>query len=996
MTPERWARLRRLFAESYTLDDAARRQFLDDDCGDDPGLRAELESLLAADCEAERFLEVSAVEQVLGSDSMLQPSPVGRRFGAYRVLAEIGRGGMGVVYRAVRDDDAYHQEVALKLLPSGLESEVFAERFRRERQILASLEHPNIARLLDGGADETGRPYYVMELVDGEPLDAYCGRLDLGIEERIELIRTVCSAVALAHSRLVVHCDLKPANILVTADGILKLLDFGIARLVEPDQQPRPATTGWWMTPEYASPERLRGEPVTTAADVYALGVMLYELLTGRRPHDLGSGSPEEVVRAVCEQEPIRPSHVVTRSGALTGGAGVEPPQLSPAGPPDANPRRLRRRLAGDLDTIVLRALAIDPARRYGSVIQLSDDLRRHLAGLPIRARPDRFAYRAGKFVGRYRAAVVAAALAVVSLCGGLVATIQQTRVARVERAAAERRFDEVRGLARTFIFEIHDAVATLPGSTAVRARIVEVGLEYLGRLEAEATDDLGLQAELAAAYERIAAVQGGVGVANLGDREGAIRSQRRALALREAIAAAIPSEVGVQLALARAHSTLGDLLGEAGDREGRLLHAGEALKIRGAARLQAPADPAVRRAVASSQWDMAQLKVDDGDLGAGLEGFEAALETYRSLAMAAEATAGDQRNLALAYTKAPRTEEGRMNSNHRHPSRAGDLAARWALPLATVAFFVATAAGYGIFRDELYYLACARHLDWGYVDHPPLVALIGALARFVVGDSLIGLRTFPALAFGATVLLVGDTAVALGGGRWARILAQLLAVSVSKPYYFSPTYVVLFPAAAVALKGWTAGRFVHITRVLAVAAVASALVWAPLLKPLLSEDGFVRYPSALGRTPGSDENREVGRLPQLFADMHGWRELAETTARVYNALPAADRDRACVFAGNYGEAGAVDFFGPTLGLPPAISGHNSYWLWGPGGCTGEVMVVIGGDLNELQQSFAEVEAGAAFMCHDCLPEEGDLTIWVARGIRLPLATAWRSVRHYD
>ncbi len=653
MKPDRWQRLKGLFTEAQSLAPAERSGFLDRSCGDDRELRSDLESLLAAEQNAGPFLETPAAEVLLGDLQASAPSPIGRRFGAYRVLSEIGRGGMGVVYRAVRDDDAFHKEVALKLLHTDLESEFFAERFRRERRILASLEHPNIAGLLDAGADETGRLFCVMELVLGSPIDVHCRERGLGIAARIELVRTACNAVALAHSRLVVHCDLKPANHLVTADGALKLLDFGIAKLLAPDPtEPSPvaAATGWWMTPEYASPEQVRGDPVTTATDVYALGVMLYELLTGRRPYDLGTRSADEMLRAICEQEVTRPSQAVLRP--LPADPSERAAMASPAGPPDANPRRLRRSLEGDLDTIVMRAMAKDPARRYTSVVQLSDDLRRHLAGLPIRARPDRLAYRARKFLGRHRAASVATLLAFVSLCGGLVATVRQASVARTERAVAERRFDEVRRLAGTFVFEIEEQVAALPGSTPVRKRIVEVGLEYLVRLEREAGDDAALQVELAEAFERIAAVQGGVGVANLGDTEGAISSQRRAVALREAMVRSDPAGLEARLSLARSHGALGDLLGALGDREGQAREVDAALTHRRAAAAAAPDDPRVRRAVASSLWDAAQLRTDEGDFEGALGGFEECLAIYRSLGEAPAATDGDRRNLALACKK--------------------------------------------------------------------------------------------------------------------------------------------------------------------------------------------------------------------------------------------------------------------------------------------------------------------------------------------------------
>lgn len=500
------------------------------------------------------------------------------------------------------------------------------------------------------------------------------------------------------------------------------------------------------------------------------------------------------------------------------------------------------------------------------------------------------------------------------------------------------------------------------------------------------------------------------------------------------------------------------------------------------------------------------------------------------------------------------------------------ELLVRWALPLAVLVFFAVTASGYGVFRDELYYMACARHLDWGYVDHPPLVALIARLTGLAFGDSWIALRMLSAVAAAGTVLLAGDLSRELGGGRWARLLAQVLtatapiylsifsiysmngfdvlvwaglariaarllsggsgrlwlafgalagvgllnkvdvvllgvgivvgcalarrldifrsrwiwlggalaaglfaphvawqivngwptrefvanaqrlkitplgplgfvakqftmagpvgfsfalsglgwlltgsrarsfrplgwaalavlvvlAASVSKPYYFAPALTLLFAAGGVVLESWTSGRFARPARALALVATASILIAAPLAKPLLSEDGYERYAAGLHVRPGTDENHRLGRLPQFFADMHGWRELAEAVNVVYAALPADDRTQACIYGRNYGEAGAIDTFGPALGLPPAISQHNSYWMWGPGSCTGAVILIIGGDLADHVEDFASVVPAGTFRCADCMPYESNLTIWVARGLRAPIADAWRAEKHYD
>jgi serine/threonine-protein kinase len=418
MTPQRWERIKELFHDALAREDGERDAFLEAACGADRGLRDEVASLLASDSRPATLLDGSLADVL---PAVLAPGfadgqsdePAGRRFGPYRAAREIGRGGMGVVYAAVRDDDQYDKQVAVKLIKRGMDTDAIVTGFRRERQILANLEHPSIARLLDGGVTDDGLPYLVMELVDGVPIDIYCERHGLGTAERLRLFRTVCAAVDSAHRSLVVHRDLKPSNILVSADGEVKLLDFGIAKLLDAEAAGEPTVGALKpMTPDYASPEQVRGGPITTASDVYALGVLLYLLLTGRRPLSFAAYTAPEIARVVCDQEPPRPSAVV---------AG-----------------RHGRALAGDLDTVVLKALAKSPERRYGSADQLSEDLRRHLEGLPVLARKDTFVYRAGKFVRRHRWGMAAAALVFLSLVAGMAAAAWQAGVARAERATAE------------------------------------------------------------------------------------------------------------------------------------------------------------------------------------------------------------------------------------------------------------------------------------------------------------------------------------------------------------------------------------------------------------------------------------------------------------------------------------------------------------------------------------------------------------------------------
>ncbi len=350
MTPERWCRVKEIFEAALQQEGSARVGFVAQAATDDPTLADEVLRMLASDEKAGGFLS-GVLEGTLPRLASSAPgaSPVGRHIGPYRVLSEIGHGGMGAVYRAVRDDDQYQKQVAIKLLREGTGSELVIERFKAERQILANLEHPNIARLIDGGTTEEGWQYFTMECVDGEPIDRHCDSHNLSTQQRLELFVTVCSTVQYAHQRLVVHRDLKPSNILVTQDRMPKLLDFGIAKLLTDTGQAKTLTGFVLMTPEYASPEQVKGAPITTASDVYSLGMLLYELLARKRAYQIQSGSPVEIARVVCQMEPEKPSAVA--------------------------PRPLARQLAGDLDTIVLKAIRKEPARRYASVQELSDDI---------------------------------------------------------------------------------------------------------------------------------------------------------------------------------------------------------------------------------------------------------------------------------------------------------------------------------------------------------------------------------------------------------------------------------------------------------------------------------------------------------------------------------------------------------------------------------------------------------------------------------------------
>lgn len=417
-----------------------RKRFLDETCDRDTDLRRAVDRLLE-DCESEDpLLEPGAgaggpLWEALARDySAAFTFEAGERIGAYRIVRVLGRGGMATVYLAERADGQFEQTVALKVLDISRDFDSLAMRFAQERRILAKLEHPNIARLIDGGATRTGQPYVVMEYVDGEPIDEYCDRRRLRVEDRITLFADVAGAVQYAHGYLIVHRDIKPSNILVTGNGEPKLLDFGIAKLLDAGST-APVTRSALhpMTPEYASPEQVRGELLTTASDVYQLGYLLYWLLTGCSPYSSGRASVAAMVHAICSVEPLRPSMAFT---GLPENAAVAIGDLCAARSTTAE--RLKRRLAGDLDNILLTALDKDPARRYPSAFHLRDDLRRHLAGLPVMARKDTFGYRARKFINRHRAGVAASVLAVFSLAGGFGVALWQAQEKAREAANAE------------------------------------------------------------------------------------------------------------------------------------------------------------------------------------------------------------------------------------------------------------------------------------------------------------------------------------------------------------------------------------------------------------------------------------------------------------------------------------------------------------------------------------------------------------------------------
>lgn len=579
MQTENWDRIQELFLDAADLPAGERTAFLDTHCAGQPDIRAEVESLLAADRAAgHSTMRPIAVAIGNAASTMLDGSIMGKRLGPWLVLREIGRGGMGSVFLATRDDDQYRKEVALKLIRHGMDTEDVLGRFRQERQILASLDHPFIARLLDAGTAPDGRPFFVMEYVVGQPLDEYCDSHHLNIRQRCELFLKVCEAVAHAHRKLVIHRDLKPANILVSPDqngeAAPKLLDFGVAKLLDSTGEKSGERTSLEqraMTPQYASPEQVRAEAMTTSTDVYSLGAILYELLSGVHAHNLSSMSSRDVERVICEVEPTRPS--------------------------DAAPQK-RAELQGDLDAIAGMAMRKETELRYLSVEALATDIKNYLSARPVWAREGDFRYRATKYLRRNRVPLAVGAMLFLALAGGAtVSTWQAIRAAReqaiaeqerqlavasearalasqekaiasqakaeasqrdaekqaaeaelqrvfaeTQRQLANRRFEQVRQLAGKFLLDFHDSIARLPGSTPARKMVVETGLRYYDTLVRDAAGNPELLKEIARGYDKLGDVQGNPYYANVGDISGALTSYEKAWEIRSRLADTSPA----------------------------------------------------------------------------------------------------------------------------------------------------------------------------------------------------------------------------------------------------------------------------------------------------------------------------------------------------------------------------------------------------------------------------------------------------------------------
>jgi serine/threonine protein kinase/tetratricopeptide (TPR) repeat protein len=513
MQPD-WARIQELFDQALELPAADRRAFLEAQ-SPEPAVVKEVLELLAYDSRGLTHVNAAvgaAAREITGPAAL----PEGAAIGPWRVRRVLGQGGMGAVYEVERADGAYQQIAALKRIRSDAQSAEGLRRFLEERDILARLNHPNIARLLDGGTAADGQPYLVMEAVEGLPITEYVAAKKLTARQILTLFLDVCKGVQSAHNRLVIHRDLKPSNIHVTHDGHVKLLDFGIAKLLDPSRVDATLTGHLILTPEYASPEQVSGQDVSTASDIYSLGAVLFELLTGAKAHALTSTSPAEIVRVVLESEL-----------------------------PKSN-------LPSELDTIVRAAMQKLPERRYASVDKLAEDIDRYLANRPLLARPDSLTYKTTKYLRRNWIAVAAAAIVAVSL-------VSAATISTIQARRAQKRFDEVRTLANTFLFDFHDKIRDLPGSTPAREMVVNTARKYLDRLATEAAGDTNLQLELAAAYDRLGDVLGSQTTASLGRTKDALAAYRAAFQLRESLEKSNPSNPAIYSALTDSYNRLGD-----------------------------------------------------------------------------------------------------------------------------------------------------------------------------------------------------------------------------------------------------------------------------------------------------------------------------------------------------------------------------------------------------------------------------------------------------
>lgn len=538
---QRHLKIEQIFDQVVGCPTLQRKELLSQFCNDDTALRQEVESLITASGKAQGFLSIApaGVEHVF-ADKLRPHSLLDGRFGPYRLLQVLERGGMGVVFLAERADGHYDEKVAIKFANYKVEVANLMERFSRERQILAKLRHPNVARLLDAGTSTDGYPYLVMEYISGLSIDKYCQFKSLKPKDTLRLMQSVCDTVQHAHQNLIVHCDLKPENILVTKSGRPILLDFGIAQLLDPikrqAQEPAEESLASAMTPAFAAPEQISGGEITTATDVHALGNILYRLLTG-----------------------VEPQYISSTKKWLSQVEYGGKPRLSP--PANVAPQHVRRELCGDISNIVLRALGHNPATRYRSAQALAEDIERYLSGNTVVATRDSFLYRSRKFISRHRPGVILSCIVLVSVIAGVTSTINQWQKAKDARISAETRLNEIRTLADTIVFELPQTISALPGSTELRERLLNSGVAYLDRLSAE-QQDAKLLTQLASAYHELATIQGNPMYSNLGDPESALGNYKHSISIREAQLEENPDSYQTRLQLATSYLMMSGIYG--------------------------------------------------------------------------------------------------------------------------------------------------------------------------------------------------------------------------------------------------------------------------------------------------------------------------------------------------------------------------------------------------------------------------------------------------
>jgi non-specific serine/threonine protein kinase/serine/threonine-protein kinase len=651
---ERWARVKEILHEAVELPEGERSAYVQKAAGTDESLALEVESLLESFRDAEDFLEEAPV-QLGGFGDALE----GRWIGEYRIQRLIARGGMGSVYEATKDVDEIPLRVAVKIIRFASTTPYLIRRFKLERQILARLQSEYILRLLDGGVTSDGLPYLVTEFVDGQNLQEWLERSQPSLAERLNLFLRICEGVSTAHRSLIVHGDLRPSNILVTTNGVPKLLDFGIARLMstqgEGDEQDgamtvtmAPALTPWW-----ASPEQLRGEPLSIDCDCYELGRILFFLLTGKTAFDFSGMGTSQILEHLQREAPPKPS-------AFSG----------------------NNALAGDLDNITRKALEYEAIHRYRSVDALAEDVQRHLDLRPVSARPYTVGYRFERFVRRNRALVLALGCATLAVAGALGVALYQANEARKNYESSQLRNEQLRRLANSLVFETDDSLVQLPGATPVRAKLVRSALQYLDELARQETQDAKLKEELAAAYEKIGDIQGRPGSQNLGLTAASLDSYRKAEAIRESLRRMTKDPKEFQLInerLATTYARISAGLRAVGDTNGGLLYERKALGIRERLYEDNPQDLSRKRALASSLTTLSGSLSQMGDWAGVLDTRREALKMHEELVASNPQERGDRRALALALARMGSIEmhEGNLDSALGRYRRALEIEAK-------------------------------------------------------------------------------------------------------------------------------------------------------------------------------------------------------------------------------------------------------------------------------------------------------------------------------